>query len=91
MPEARPARVHVITGVTCTGHPLFNRGPEEGSAEYPTGRPRGRKYGRTRNVTENTKLTKMSLRTRIAPGVGRPYGKERQLMETVGAGPVARR
>ena len=28
MPEPRPARAHVITRVTCTGHPLFNRGPE---------------------------------------------------------------
>jgi len=28
MPEDRPARVHVVTKVTCTGHPLFNRGPE---------------------------------------------------------------
>lgn len=28
MPEAKPARVHVITRVTCTGHPGFNRGPE---------------------------------------------------------------
>jgi len=27
-PEACPARVHVITRVTCTGHPLLNRGPE---------------------------------------------------------------
>jgi len=26
--EPRPARVHVIAKVTCTGHPLFNRGPE---------------------------------------------------------------
>ena len=28
MPEPKPARVHVITRVTCTGHPQFNRGPE---------------------------------------------------------------
>jgi hypothetical protein len=28
MPEAKPARVHVIARVTCTGHPQFNRGPE---------------------------------------------------------------
>jgi hypothetical protein len=26
--EAKPARVHVITRVTCTGHPEFNRGAE---------------------------------------------------------------
>ncbi len=28
MPETKPARVHVITRVTCTGHPHFNRGLE---------------------------------------------------------------
>ncbi len=28
IPEAKPARVHVITRVSCTGHPQFNRGPE---------------------------------------------------------------
>ena len=28
IPEARRARVHMITRVTCTGHPPFNRGPE---------------------------------------------------------------
>jgi hypothetical protein len=28
VPEARPARLHLITRVTCTGHPQFNRGLE---------------------------------------------------------------
>jgi hypothetical protein len=62
MPEARPARVHVITRVTCTGHPLFNRGPEgvalstkpgAQGAEIRTNPECNRKHEAYKNVAPN--------------------------------------
>ena len=62
MPEAKLARVHVITRVTCTGHPRFNRGPEgvplslkpgAGQAEIRTNPEYFTKQGTCRNIAPN--------------------------------------
>ena len=70
MPEAKPARVHVITRVTCTGHPEFSRGPEGVPLSLKPGASR-LKYERTRNVSQNKRLTEISLRTQIPMGPGK--------------------
>jgi len=61
MLEARPARVHVITRVTCTRHPQFNRGPE--------GVPLSLKPG-TRQPEKRTNpecVTKQDIYENVAP------------------------
>lgn len=66
MPEARPARVHVITRVTCTGHPLYNRGPEG----VPLSTKPGANLPEVRTNPEYSR--KQNAYTNIAPNADSP-------------------
>jgi len=70
MREAKPARVHVITRVTCTGHSQFNRGPE--------GVPLSLKPGaRQAEVRMNPEcITKQDIYRNIAPNADCPRDRE---------------
>jgi hypothetical protein len=65
-PEAKPARVHVITRVTCTGHPQFNRGPEG----VPLSTKPGARRAEIRMNPES--ITKQDAYKNIAPNADSP-------------------
>jgi hypothetical protein len=84
MLEARPARVHVITRVTCTGHPLFNRGPEGVPLSTKPGAKRAEirtnpeyltKQANYANIGPNADSLRVPGRAMAAPGA--PGGAER--------------
>ena len=66
MPEPRPARVHVMTRVTCTGHPLYNRGPEG----VPLSTKPGAKWPEVRTNPESSR--KQDGYENIAPNADSP-------------------
>ena len=65
MPEAKLARVHVITRVTCTGHPAFNRGSEGVPLSLKAG---AKPHPRAPEIRMNPEcLTKQEVYKNIAP------------------------
>ena len=69
MLEAGPARVHVITRVTCTGHPQFDRGPEG----VPLSTKPGAKGPEIRTKPEYSR--KQGVCKNIAPNADWPGGR----------------
>jgi len=79
MREAKPARVHVITRVTCTGHPRFNRGPEGVPLSLKPGAKQAEKQAEKRTNPEY--VTKQDICRNIAANADCHRAREAQVVD----------